>query len=148
MEVSLTSLVPMFQKSNTWQRLIDKTKGKDDYLKKGKFKRSIDRNKEESQTRRTIEPSYKPPKMASSYDIYYHQPPQTTKHKTTTMLKFKPPLPPKEIQTGGERYSKLIITSRRHNNLNNRSSFKLNYTDQDIKAHKPKSLSKKVHNSV
>ena len=93
----------MFEKSNTWQKLIDKTKDKDEYLKKGKFKRSIDRTREESQTRRTIEPSYEPPKMASSYDVYYDQSLQTVQHKTSINLKYKPPLPPKEIHTGGER---------------------------------------------
>lgn len=64
---------------------------------------SIDRTRENSQTRRTIDPSFDPPKMASAYDHYYHEPPQTVKHVSSKTLSFKPPMVPKDLMTGRQR---------------------------------------------
>jgi len=96
--------VPLFQRKTTWGGLIDKTKDKNEYLHKGSFKRSIERNREDSQTKRTIEPSYQGPKMASDYETYYNKPSQTVKNSKRKTLSFKPPLVPKEEITGCGRY--------------------------------------------
>ncbi|CAI2365347.1 unnamed protein product [Moneuplotes crassus] len=115
-------------------RVSNESKQEVDYFKRGNFKMSIDRKRENSQTRRTIDPSFDPPKMLSAYDNYYHQPPQTVKHLSSKTLSFKPPKVPKELMTGRQ---------RRHDKKNNQSSFKLSYDENELKAHKPPSLSKK-----
>lgn len=90
----------MYQKSSIWENLIEKTQKNKDYFHKGSYKRSVERGREDSQTRRTIEPSYDPPKQSQNYDVYYKNPPQTVKHKSTKALSFKPPLAPNKAITG------------------------------------------------
>lgn len=88
--------------TSTWDKLIHKTKDNNEILRKGEYRRSKERDREDSQTRRTIDPSFVASPKAATYDVYYQQP-QTVKHVSSKTVGFKPPLPPRDANSHCER---------------------------------------------
>jgi hypothetical protein len=89
--------------TTTWDKLIHKTRNDNNILNKSEQKRSVERDRENSQTKRTVEPDFVTSPKPSNYGVYYHQPPQTAKHVTNKIIMFKPPLAPKDGISGCER---------------------------------------------
>ena len=91
--------------TSTWDRLIARTQTTDQELKRGEFTRSKERDRQDSNTRRTLDPNFVERSRTSflgpTASEYYRQPPQTAKHTTSKQLAFKPPLVPRDLDITG-----------------------------------------------
>jgi hypothetical protein len=84
-----------------WDRLIAKTKNNEELLVKGKFVRSDLRTREDSNTRRTLDPDYYyeevHPSNRRKQSEYFSQT-QTAKNLDSKNIQmFKPPLAPRGV---------------------------------------------------